>query len=222
MPGETSSSREPVKISSLHVAVSSFAALAGVIIAGWQAFGPAHEPGPPPVTVTLTVPQAAAAMPAGKGNLDAIDTSSVDLTKDATFTAADKEAPGRYPFGDIFDGKPDSYITLSGTDSELNVMINFPGDAAREVTAISYAPPPGVAPEKLATAVDVMVLPDGDTGAAGHPVYSFTLQTTPGAQTFAIPGHNAGKAVWLRISGRPDAKGLAIGDFSVIREHVTP
>jgi hypothetical protein len=219
MPGDRSSSLEPVKLSSFHVAVSSFAALAGVIIAGWQVFGPPH-PQAPPVNVTLTIPQAAA--PVSTDDTDSISTSSIDLAKGAQFTSADKEEDGRYSFDSIFDGKPDSYITLSGSDSELNVMVNFAGDAAREVTAISYTPPPGVPPDKLATSVDVVVLPDGDAGAAGHPVYSFTLQTTPGTQTFAIPGHHSGKAVWLRVAGNPNTKGIAIGDFGIIREHITP
>jgi hypothetical protein len=209
-----------LKLSSVNVAVSSFAALAGVIIAGWQAFGPSHGVEAPPVNVTLTVPQTVPVVT--KGNIDSISTSSVNLAQDASFAAADKSEAGRYPFSSIFDGKPESYITLSGNDSELNVMVNFPGDAAREVTAISYTPPPGVSPEKMATSVDVVVLPDTDMGAVGHPVYSFSLQTTPGTQTFAIPGHNAGKAVLLRIAGNPSTKGIAIGDFGIIREHIAP
>ena len=225
MPGDRSLSRESVKLSSFHVAVLSFAALAGVAIAGWQAFGPPHPGGPAPVAVILTVaqPAAVASTGAAKGDADSINTSSVDLARDATFTSADKDEPAdRYAFSQIFDGKPDTFITLAGSDSELNVMVNFPGDAAREVTAIAYAPPTGVAPEHLASSVDVMVLPAGDAGTAGHPVYSFTLQKTPGTQTFAIPGHNAGKAVWLRVAGDAQAHGIAIGDFQIIREHVSP
>src|SRR5437868_2662340 len=107
MPGDRSSSREPVKISSFHVAVSSFAALAGVIIAGWQAFGPSHSQGPPPVSVSLTVPQAVAMVT--KGDMDSISTSAINLAAGASFTSGDKEAPGRYPFPSIFDGKPESY-----------------------------------------------------------------------------------------------------------------
>ncbi len=223
MPGDRSSNHEPARLTSFHIAISSFAALAGVIIAGWQAFGPTHPQGTQPVNVTLTVPHQAAVNGApAKGDTELITTSTTDLAKDASFSSADKEDEGRYAFSEIFDGKPDTYITLMDKDNELNVMVNFPGDAAREVTAISYTTPKGVAPDKLATSVDVMVLPEPDAGISGHPVYSFTLQTTPGTQTFAIPGRNAGKAVWLRIAGNAAASGIAIGDFRIIREHTIP
>ena len=224
MPGDRSLNREPVKLTSFNIAISSFAALAGVVVAGWQAFGPSHPADPPPVNVTLTMPQAAAAGgAAAKSDADSMTTSTIDLARDATFAPADKETPpGRYPFNELFDGKPDTFITLSGSDSELNVMINFPGEAAREVTAISYEPPTGISAARLAGSVDVMVLPDANAGGVGHPVYSFTLQKTPGLQTFAIPGHNAGRSVWLRVAGDPQAQGIAIGDFHIIREHVSP
>ena len=224
MPGDRSSKPEPVKLTSFHIVISSFAALAGVGLAAYQAFGLSGQR-PLPVNVTLTLPQLTAAetaAAAAKTNAETtITTAAIDLDRDATFAAALKDdSASRYSFAALFDRKPESYVTLKAPDTELNVLVTFGGNQAQEVTAISYSPPPGVAPEKLASVVDVMVLPEGDIGATGRPVFSFSLQRSPGSQTFAIPGRAMGTGVWLRIAGAPDVPGIAVGDFAIIREHV--
>jgi hypothetical protein len=62
-----------------------------------------------------------------------------------------------------------------------------------------------------------MVLPEGQMDTSGRPIQSFTLQTTPGKQSFAIPDHAIGKGLWLRIAGPAEATSIAIGDFRILK-----
>ena len=90
-------------------------------------------------------------------------------------------------------------------------------NAAQPVNLIEYVPPSGqhrrgrepVGRDGAARR------PDGST--SGRPIQSFTLQTTPGKQSFALPGHAMGKGVWLRIAGPADAASIAIGDFKILK-----
>jgi hypothetical protein len=223
-PAAQSSKPSASRLSSVHILVSSFAALAGVALAAYQAFGPSGAP-PAPVTVTVAIdPQkvtteAAAAAPveqpvAVKANAEA----PVALGMGASYAAALKDGSDqRYDFARLFDGKPETYLTLMAPDSEINVMVTFNDGTGRPVSEIEYQPPEGVDPAKLATVADVMVLPDGQLEASGRPVTSFALPTDAGRKSFALPTPEPGKGVWLRIAGAPGATGTVVGDFRIRR-----
>ena len=215
---------EPMKLNNLHIVVSSFAALAGVTIAAYQAFGPNHEAAPPlQVTVALDQPAAVdeAAIKSDGGPLLATD--ALALEKGALFTAALKDdSAERYDFAALFDGAADTGVVIRPPDTELNILVSFNLPTSQPVTAIRYTPPVGADPATLATNLDVMILPEGQLEASGRPVMSYTLQQSNDSQTFAIPGHTAGKAVWLRISGGPEGKPVKVGDFSILREQLAP
>jgi hypothetical protein len=206
--------------------VSSFAALAGVALAAYQAFGPSGAPpAPAPVNVTVALDpqkvttQAAATAPveqpvAVKANAEA----SPVLDAAATYAAALKDGSDqRYDFAKLFDGKPETYVTLMAPDSEINVMVTFNDASGKPVSEIEYQPPDGVDPAKLATVADVMVLPDGQLEASGRPVTSFTLPTDAGRKSFALPAPEPGKGVWLRVAGPPGSTGTVVGDFRIRR-----
>lgn len=218
MPGDRSSNPSAMKFSNLHIAISSFAALAGVVLAAYQVFGPS---GREPVNVTLAVSQAD--QNAVKSDADAlIETSSIELARNATFSAALNDGSGaRYQFAQLFDSNPDTYLTLADQDKELNVLVTFGSQGQQGVTALVYTPPAGVTPDKLATTADIAILPEGTLQASGLPVYSFSLQRSPGSQTFAIPGRASGKAVWIRVAGEA-GKPFSIGDFRILKEAVAP
>ncbi len=206
-----------MKLSNFNIAITSFAALAGVAIAAYQAFAPSG--GQQPVNVTAALDQTAAKADAGA----LIETSSIELANGASFTAALNDGSDkRYQFGQLFDANPETYLTLAGSDSELNVLVTFGNSGAQGVTALVYTPPAGVGPEKLASVADVAILPEGQMHASGLPVYSFSLQRSPGSQTFAIPGRANGKGLWLRIAGEAGAGQLSVGDFRILREAVAP
>ncbi len=217
MPADRSSKPSPGRLSSFHIVVSSFAAIAGVALAAYQVLAPSST-GQPPVNVTVALaPQAA-----GKANLETdIAMAAVDLGRSATFMAALHDGSGqRYAFEHLFDGKAETFLTISPPDTELNVLVTFKEGQPQGVTAITYTPPSGTAAGKLANVVDVTILPDGAMEASGRPVYTFALQTSPGSQTFAIPGRASGKGVWLRIGGGHDTGGVAVGDFRIINEQI--
>ena len=214
-----------MKLTNLHIVVSSLAAIAGVAIAGYQAFGPPLA-GQPPLQVTVALdPQRAGVAPEqGKGDGGPLlRTATVALEKTARVSSALKDgSDARYAFGNLFDGKPETSLTVLPPDEDVNVLVSFESPSAQPVTAIRYMPPPGVSPERLATSLDITVLPEGQLTAAGLPVISFTLQRSAEAQTFAIPGNVSGKGLWLRIAGAQPGQPLVIGDFSILREHLAP
>lgn len=206
-----------MKLSNFNIAITSFAALAGVAIAAYQAFAPTG--GQQPVNVTVALDQTTAKADAGA----LIETASIELASGASFTAALNDGSDRrYQFGQLFDANPETYLTLGDSDSELNVLVTFGSFGPQGVTALVYTPPAGVNPEKLASVLDVAVLPDGQMQASGLPVYSFSLQRSPGSQTFAIPGRASGKGLWLRIAGEAGAGAMSVGDFRILKEAVAP
>jgi hypothetical protein len=216
MPGAPSSRDKSSKLSSAHIVISSFAALAGVAIAGWQALGPANAPAPAPVNVTVTVDPAATTPPpsaeppaAPKGDAEA----GAALAGEVTYSAALNDGSDqRYHFADLFDGRPETALALAAPDREINVMVTFPAGSTPTITGFEYEPPANADPASLATTADVMVLPEGQIGAAGRPVASFTLPTTAGRQSFALPAPESGKGLWLRVAG-----GSLVGDFRIVR-----
>jgi hypothetical protein len=203
--------------------LSSLVGVAGVAIAGYQALWP--QPAQrEAINVTVALDPPVAATTVEKSDAAAmIAVEEIDLARGASISAALKDGTeGRYDFAALVDGRPETYLTLAPPDSELNVLVTFSGLGAQDVTAISYAPPAGIDPAKLASVLDVAVLPEGEMGAAGRPVYTFALQTSPGSQTFAIPGRASGRGVWLRVAGPPGSSDLAVGDFRIVRETIAP
>ena len=217
MPGHQSSNPKPTRFTNAHMVATSFAAIAGVAIAAYQTLMPGATPSPAPVQVTLAVksPAEKVDVPVAKG--DAVQSGPFDIGQGAQFSAALKDgAEQRYRLAELFDGEPETSLSISAPDRELNVLVSFAEDTAQPVNTIEYVPPSGNS-DTAATQLDVMVLPDGKMDTAGRPIQSFTLQTTPGKQSFAIPGHAMGKSVWLRIAGPSDAASIAIGDFRILK-----
>jgi hypothetical protein len=178
---------------------------------------PGAAPTQAPVQVTLAVesPVAKAEVPVEKG--DAVQSGPFDIGQGAQFSAALKDgAEQRYRLAELFDGKSETSLSIAAPDRELNVLVSFAEDIAQPVNLIEYIPPSDNS-VAAATQLDVMVLPEGQMDTTGRPIQSFTLQTTPGKQSFALPDHAMGKGVWLRIAGPANAESIAIGDFRILK-----
>ena len=196
---------------------TSFAAVAGVAIAVYQTLLPSVAPLQQPVQVTLALesPAAKIEVPVAKG--DAVQSGPFDIGQGAQFSAALKDgAEQRYRLAELFDGKSDTSLSIAAPDRELNVLVSFAGDVAQPVNLIEYVPPSGNS-SAAANQLDVRALPHGQMHTSGRPIQSFTLQTTPGKQSFALPDQAMGKGIWLRISGPADATSIAIGDFRILK-----
>lgn len=220
-PAAQSSRASASKLSNLHIAVSSFAALAGVGLAGYQAFAPGSAPQPLQVTVAIDpakVTEAKTAPAEETVGAKADAEAGMSQARDATYGAALKDgSEQRYQFANLFDGKADTYLTIVPPDSEINVLVTFGSPAGGAVSEIEYAPPQGVDPSQLATVADIMVLPDGQIGASGRPVSSFKLPVEGGRQSFALAAPEPGKGLWLRVAG-----GTIVGDFTIRRAAAQP
>jgi hypothetical protein len=227
------------RLSSLNLGISAFAALAGVVFAGIQAFGPTS--GSAPINVTVAVDPAKSGPQAnldvtktgGLGATDAVNAgtksditaatlpeasiqmAALDLSKNVATAALKDGSEQRYQFHDLFDGRAETSLTIAAPDQEINVLLDLGGD--RRVSALDYSPPPDAEGAASATILDVMVLPDGPLEASGRPVFSFPLQTSAGRQTFSLPGDAHGKYLWLRIAGPQGAAKVAVGDFKVLQ-----
>ena len=227
MQDVASSKPNSVKLSNFHIVISSLAAIAGVGLAAYQTFAP-HGVAQPPVNVVVTVdPQKADAVvpneTVSKSEAPKLATQTVNLAEGASFTAALKDgSENRYSFGSLFDAQDDTFLAIAPPDTELNVLVLFKGEQAQQVTALEYEPPAGVDPATMAKSVDVMVLPEGDIGAAGRPVMSFDLPQSGESRTFAIPGGETGKGLWLRVVAAPGVPKSYVGDFKILSEQVAP
>jgi hypothetical protein len=221
-----SSKPNAVKLSSFHIVISSLAAIAGVGIAGYQAFTP-QPAAQQPVNVVVTLDQQKADQVTpdetiAKSDSPTLRTETVNLAEGASFAAALKDgSDSRYGFASLFDGAEDTFLSIKQPDEDLNILVLFSGNQTRDVTALEYAPPSGVDPQNMATTVDVMVLPEGQLEASGRPVISFSLPQSPETRTFAIPGRAEGKGLWLRVAGTP-GKDSYVGDFKILSERVAP
>ena len=193
---------------------TSCAAIAGVAITAWQTLGPGAAP-PQPVQVTVVQPPP---VPEISVKSDVNPAFFSNLGQGAQFSAALKDgSEQRYHFTEMFDGKPETTLSILDSDKEVNVLVSFAGNATEHVSAIEYFPPLQ-ATGQAATVLDVMVLPEGKIDTAGNAIKSFTLQTTPGKQTFALPGSTTGTALWLRVSGPTETTGnLSVGDFKILK-----
>jgi hypothetical protein len=210
-----------VKLTNFHIVISSLAAVAGVAIAGYQAFAP-QPAAQQPVNVVVSVDQKPDETVA-KTDAPALMTETVNLAQGASFAAALKDgSDARYGFAALFDGASDTFLAIEPPDQELNILVLFSGTDAREVTALEYVPPAGVDPQSMAVTVDVIVLPEGQLEASGRPVISFSLPQSSETRTFAIPGRAEGKGLWLRVAGAPGKEKSYVGDFRVLSERVAP
>jgi hypothetical protein len=227
-----------MKLTSFHLMVSSFAALAGVGIAAFQMLGSSGTM-QPPITVTLAVDPAKQAgteanMVVGKsGGEDIFEAVNAAAKGDSVieqggfidlraghakfFAALNDGSEKKYAFADLFDGRAETSVVLSEPDKEVNILVDFGTQTTVPVSGISYSPPPASDGAARATVLDVMVLPEGQIGGAGGQVLNFTLQTNAGQQSFALPGKIAGKGLWLRIAGSPSDSKIAIGDFKILK-----
>jgi len=227
MQDVASSKPNSVKLTNFHIVISSLAAIAGVGLAAYQTFLP-HQAAQPPVNVVVSVdPQKADAVvpneTVSKTEAPKLATQTVNLAEGAAFTAALKDgSENRYSFSSLFDGQDDTFVAISPPDTELNILVLFSGNRAQQVTALEYQPPAGVDPASMAKSVDVMVLPEGDIGAAGRPVMSFDLPQSAEARTFAISGGEMGKGLWLRVVAAPGMPKSYVGDFKILSEQVAP
>jgi hypothetical protein len=215
-----SSKPNVVKLTNFHIVITSLAAVAGVAIAGYQAFAPQPSAqAPVNVVVSLDPPGEVVA----KTDAPALKTETVNLAQDATFTSALKDgSEARYSFATLFDGESDTFLALQPPDEELNILVMFKGDTSRDVTALEYIPPAGVDPKNMVTTLDVMVLPEGQLEASGRPVISFTLPQSSETRSFAIPGRAEGKGLWLRVAATPGQGKSYVGDFRILSEDVAP
>src|SRR5436190_1306610 len=210
MPARPSSNPKPARFTNAHMVATSFAAVAGVAIAAYQTLLPSAAPPQPPVQVTLAVES-----PVAKA--DAVQSGPFDIGQGAQYSAALKDgAEQRYRLAELFDGKSETSLSIAAPDRELNVLVSFAGDMAQPVNLIEYIPPSGNS-GAAANQLDVMVLPEGLMDTSGRPIQSFTLQTTPGKQSFMLPDHATGKGIWLRIAGPADATSIAIGDLKILK-----
>ena len=225
MQDARSSKPNAVKLTNFHVVISSLAAIAGVGIAGYQAFAP-QPAAQAPVNVVVSLDQQAdetVTKTDAKTDSPALMTETVNLATDASFTAAMKDgSEERYSFGSLFDGESDTFLAITPPDEEINILVMFAGNQSRDVTALEYVPPAGVDPKNMAVTVDVIVLPDGQLEASGRPVISFNLPQSAETRTFAIPGRAEGKGLWLRVAGAPGGEKSFVGDFKILSERVAP
>jgi hypothetical protein len=216
-----SSKHNAVKLSNFHIVITSLAAIAGVGIAGYQAFAP-QPSAQAPVNVVVSLDQTADET-VSKTDAPALMTETVNLAQDASFSAALKDgSENRYVFASLFDGENDTFLAIEPPDQELNILVLFSGTSAREVTALEYIPPAGVDPRNMAATVDVIVLPEGQLEASGRPVISFSLPQSAETRTFAIPGRAEGKGLWLRVAAAPGQEKSFVGDFKVLSERLAP
>jgi hypothetical protein len=217
-----SSKPNAVKLTNFHIVITSLAAIAGVAIAGYQAFAP-QPAAQQPVNVVVSLDQQAADETLAKTDAPALMTETVNLATDASFTAALKDgSENRYSFASLFDGAADTFLAIEAPDEELNILVLFSGGASRDVTALEYIPPAGVDPQSMAATVDVIVLPEGQLEASGRPVISFSLPQSSETRTFAIPGRAEGKGLWLRVAAAPGKEKSYVGDFRILSERVAP
>jgi hypothetical protein len=228
------------KLSSFHLGISAFAAVAGVIFAGIQAFSPTSGSAPINVTVALDPAKTGASSGSnldvtktaalstdavnagGKGDITAAtlpepttQMAALDLSHNPATAALKDGSDQRYHFSDLFDGRPETSLLITAPDKEINVLLDLGGD--RQVSALEYVPAPDAQGGARANVLDVMALPEGALEASGRPVFNFPLQTEAGRQTFSLPGQVHGRYLWLRIAGPDDADKVAVGDFRVLQ-----
>jgi hypothetical protein len=227
MPAGRSSNKSSNRLSSFHLVVSSLGVLVGIAIAVYQIAIPSTAPAPVNVTVTVDpaklqqaqggtevqkTSDAAAAMKADGLSGERL----VDLSNARFSAALNDGSDSRYAFSNLFDGSRETALTFAGSDTEINVLVDFGSAAALPLAGITYSPPVPAEGVHPATLMDVMVLPEGQMGVSGGKVYNFVLQTDQGRQSFALPPGTTGKGLWLRIATNGATGPVAVGEFSLV------
>ena len=84
-----------------------------------------------------------------------------------------------------------------------------------KVTGIEISAPEGIPATAYASALEVMVLPNGSMEGSGRDVTTFSLQSGLAVQSFSLPP-SMGKALWIRLAGQAGAPATIIGDIRVL------
>src|SRR5205823_3498412 len=153
------------------IAISAFAAVAGVVFAGIQTFLPSSAP----INVMLSVDPTSSISKIGATDVaeepvniakkadgtgePALQLAALELDGRVTVSDALKdERAGRYAYRDLFDDRPDTFVTIEAPETEINVLVDLP--QPEMIGGIEYSPPryaDGLTP---AAVLDVMVLPE--------------------------------------------------------------
>ena len=218
-----------MRIKNIHVVVSAFCAVAGVLIAAIQTFG-SSDTVPVEVKVELSGAEAAAkdSSPAavnGDGKTDGTPcvvpnvtevspsepagcaVASVDRAKFLPPTRPD--TPSRFALPALFDSNPSTYVKLAAPEEDIDFIVEFPFAQPITITGmeIDTGDAQGSGPGKL----EVMILPSGFMEGSGRAVTSFDIRPGGGVQKFALPPAE-GKGAWIRIAAQPGAAETIIGD----------
>jgi hypothetical protein len=208
----------------VHLAITGFCALVSVALAAVQTFR--SEPDKAPVEVTVVAPEAPAPVEtletvnaASKGDsskVTEVPFQSAAMLSEARFAPATRpDVVIRYKLADLFDGNPTTLLTLMPPDTDLDFIVEFPMAEGTKVTGIEISAPEGIPVTAYATALEVMVLPNGSMEGSGRDVTTFILQPGLVVQSFSLPP-SIGKALWIRLAGQAGAPATIIGDIRVL------
>jgi hypothetical protein len=221
-----------------HLVISSVCAVGALALGIVQTFDlvPRQAASPPVAAVQpadtvpgQTVPAQAAASAPSAATITQVAKSDAPVEAVAVKAAAEGQGPDplRLKFfsgtadnaplpidaAALFDGRTDSAVTIEGGNG-LDFIVEFGEPGAFTITGLEYTQPAAAAAAGRATSLDVMVIPEGEGTAAGQQVLSFPLSTADGAQSLRIPA-TAGKGLWLRLAGGPEAGAVALGEIRV-------
>jgi hypothetical protein len=222
-----------MRIKNIHVVVSAFCAVAGVLIAAIQTFG-SSDTVPVEVKVELSGAEAAAkdSSPAavnGDGKTDGTPSLGPNVTEvtpsepagfavasldRARFLPATRpDTPSRHILPALFDSNPSTYVKLAAPEEDIDFIVEFPFAQPITITGmeIDMGDAQGSGPGKL----EVMILPSGSMEGSGRAVTSFDIRPGGGVQKFALPPAE-GKGAWIRIAAQPGAAETIIGDLKLI------
>ena len=70
----------------------------------------------------------------------ALQLAALELDARTTFTGAFKDvSSGRYAYRDLFDGRPETFVTIEAPENEINVLVDL--GSVQMVGGIEYTPP---------------------------------------------------------------------------------
>jgi hypothetical protein len=208
----------------VHLAITGFCALMSVALAAVQTFR--SEPEKAPVEVTVVAPEALAPVDfsvtvnsESKGdssNVTEVPFQSAAVLAEARFAPATRpDVVTRYKLADLFDGNLTTLLTLMPPDTDLDFIVELPMAEGAKVTGIEISAPEGIPATAYASALEVMVLPNGSMEGSGRDVTTFSLQSGLAVQSFSLPP-SMGKALWIRLAGQAGAPATIIGDIRVL------
>lgn len=208
----------------VHLAITGFCALMSVALAAVQTFR--SQPDKAPVEVTVVAPEAPVvaepletvnvASKEDSANVTEVPFQSAAVLSEARFAPATRpDVLTRYKLADLFDGNPTTLLTLVPPDTDIDFIVELPMAEGAKVTGIEISAPEGIPVTAYATAMEVMILPDGTMEGSGRDVTTFTLQPGLAVQSFNLPP-SLGKALWIRLAGQAGAPATIIGDIRVL------